>query len=596
MAIKYLEHKWQKITAAILMLLLFLITVVAFFVNRYWSPILAEKVRSTVLESTGGLYRANFTEANLHIVQGKLIIHNFRLTPDMAVYNNRLRTGLAPNNLYTLKVKRIELKHIHPLLLYFHKKLDIGKIVLSAPELQMSYQLNQKHDTVAKNQLNTWQRIKGMLKSVHIGQVMLNDVKFMYKDYSGNELNISELKEMNLLGKDLLIDSTTQQDSSRYLYFKDIQLELNNFSQPAGNGLYHYKIKQLTYSSLTTKLQAYGVALIPAHDSVFTKQNINTWFSFDADTLRLNKFDFRTYNKYRLLNASKLFLSRCNLVLNTGPKSQGSKSNRLLSFPHVAVHNLNNNFTLDTAELQRVHITYKAYGKKSGKQGWISFNNTNGTIYNITNNADALRKNNLTRIQLQSYLMNSGFLQLECSLNLTDSARSYSYKGSVYQMNMDNFNDAAMPFALVKITSGKLNKLDFDIEANRYASKGSLTFLYQDLKVHILRMDTAANKYRHRAIASLFANALIVKRNNPDYLGSLPRIIPINIKRQPNTPFFKAIWQTLSTGIKASAGYDKVMEEDVRQRIAQHMAYKNKRQMKKALRKKRRAMRNQRRR
>ena len=76
MAIKFLEHKWQKALAVVLLIFLFLITVVAYFVNRYWSPILADKVRSTVLTGTDSLYHADFTDADLHIVQGKLVIHN----------------------------------------------------------------------------------------------------------------------------------------------------------------------------------------------------------------------------------------------------------------------------------------------------------------------------------------------------------------------------------------------------------------------------------------------------------------------------------------------------------------------------------------
>lgn len=591
MTIKFLEHKWQKILASVLLVFLFLITVVAYFVNRYWSPILADKVRSTVLTSTDSLYHADFTDADLHIVQGKLVIHNLTLKPDSAVYQRKLRMGLAPNNLYTLKVKRIIFKRIHPLKLYYHKQLDIGQIILSEPQLQVSYQLNQKADTTNKNQPNAWQRIKGILRSAHIGEVMLNDVKFMYKDYSGNALNISELKEMNLLAKDLLIDSTTQTDASRFLYFKDIQLELNNFTRPTDNGLYTYKIKQLQYSTLTSKLYATGVALTPSADSLFLNRKIRTWFSFDTDTLKLNGFDFKKYNKIRLLNARYLLLKRGNFTVFTNPGAQPKKGDRLITFPNVAIHQLKNKFTLDTVELNRIHITYKGYGRKSHKQGMVSYNNTRGHIYNITNEPDALKKNNITRVRLNSYLMGAGPLEAEFTFNLTDSARSYTYKGWVGAMDLEKLNKAVMPFGLVEIKSGWLDKLSFDFKADRYAAKGNVSFLYHNLKVHILKMDTVAQKYRHRAIASLLANALIVKRNNPDKPGDKPRTYNINYVRQPDTPFFKSVWKTLGIGIKASAGYDDATEKEVKQHIAQHMADKERRRVKKALRQQRRAIR-----
>jgi hypothetical protein len=498
MTFKFLKHKWQKTLAAVLLVLVFLITIVAYFANRYWSPILAGKVRSVVLTSTGGLYHAHFTDAELHIVQGKLIIYNLSLKPDPQVYQRQLKQRTAPNNLYTLKVKRIVFKNIHPFKLYFDNLLDIGSITLSEPELQLSYRLNRNADSVAGKKLNAWQRIKGIFKSIHIKKVMLNDVKFMYKDYSGNQLNISELREANLLGKDLLIDSTTQNDPLRTYYFKDIQVELNNFSRPSDNGLYEYKIKQLQYSTLTSQLYANGVALVPAHDSVFINRKIRTWFLFNTDTLRLSNFDFKTYNKYRSLNASKLELSRSNLMVTANPGAQSHKGNRLLTFPNVAIHQLKSDFKLDTVDLHRMHITYKGFGKKSHKQGMVSFNNTTGAILNVTNNQAALEKNNLMQIRLNSMLMDEGSMDLEMTLNLTDSARSYAYKGSVGTMDLEKLNKATMPFGLVEITSGTLDKLSFDIKANRNTSKGNVSFLYHNLKIHILKIDTLTSRYKQR--------------------------------------------------------------------------------------------------
>jgi hypothetical protein len=594
MTSKFLKHKWQKLLATVLLVFLLLITVVAYFVNRHWSPILAERVRNAVLESSDSLYHANFTDAELHIVQSKLVIHNLTLTPNEAVYKRLLKMGVAPNNLYTIKVKRLVFKNIHPLKLYYHRQLDIGQIILSAPELQVSYTLNRKRDSTT-NGPNAWQRIKGMLKWVHVKEVLLNDVKFTYKDYSGNELNISELKEMNLTGKELLIDSTTQKDSSRFYYFKDLQVELNNFSRPSDNGLYQYRIKQLQYSTLTSQLQAFGVGLIPAPDSVFINRKVRSWFHFDTDTLKLNGFDFKTYNKYRILHASHLLLKRGNLVIFANPAALAPrKGNRLLTFPNVAIHQLKNDFTLDTVNLNHLNITYKGYGKRSHKQGMVSYNNTNGYIYNITNNTAALLKNNILRMQLSSYLMDSGLLQADLTFNLTDSARSYAYKGSVGPMDLGKLNKATMPFALVKITSGDLDQLVFDIKADQNVSSGNVTMLYHDLKIHVLKMDTVDNLYRHRGMASLFANALIVKRNNPDKPGGMPRSFNVTYMREPNTAFFKTVWETLSKGINASAGYNEAMQKEVKRHIAQRKADKIASSAKKVLRDRRRAKRKRR--
>ncbi|MDB5001361.1 MAG: hypothetical protein JWR76_2438, partial [Mucilaginibacter sp.] len=114
MALKFLKHKWQRISSIVLLVLVVLVLIPAVFINRYWSPILADKVKSELLASTDSLYKVDFTNAELHILQGKIVIYDIKLRPDTAIYNRKKKQGLAPNNLYELQVKKLVVSHIHP--------------------------------------------------------------------------------------------------------------------------------------------------------------------------------------------------------------------------------------------------------------------------------------------------------------------------------------------------------------------------------------------------------------------------------------------------------------------------------------------------
>src|ERR1700749_4975895 len=109
MGIKLWKHKWQKRLLIFFLIFFGVILILAFFVNLYWSPILAGKVKSAVLTSSDSLYTADFSDAELHIIRGEIDIYNITLKPDTAVYNRRKRAHLAPNNLVELRVKRIKL-------------------------------------------------------------------------------------------------------------------------------------------------------------------------------------------------------------------------------------------------------------------------------------------------------------------------------------------------------------------------------------------------------------------------------------------------------------------------------------------------------
>src|SRR3569623_750624 len=308
MAINLFKNKKHKIGLTIFLVLIGIVLILAFVVNQYWSPILAKKVKSVVYTSSEGLYIIDFSDAKLHILRGELDIYNITLKPDTAVYNQRLKAHLAPNNQVELHVKRLIISHIPPFILYFQHKLEIGRIVLSEPELNVSYQQNHLKDTVVKDRRTLYKKISASLKSIHIGDIILGDVKLKYQDYSGTKLAISELKEMNLSATDLLIDSASQTDKSRVLYCRDIVAELNNYTGQSGNGLYKYKIKSLRLSTKTSRLDVQGLDLKPVRPDVFFKNSEKDRFSVHLDTLRIDHFDYLGYHKYRVLNASHMSL------------------------------------------------------------------------------------------------------------------------------------------------------------------------------------------------------------------------------------------------------------------------------------------------
>ncbi len=588
MAITLLKHRRHKMLLAFLLTFSALILILAFLVNLYWSPILASKVKSIVLTSSDGLYTVGFSDAKLHVIRGEIDIYNLTLKPDTAVYNRRMKNHLAPNNLIELHVKRLVLSHMHPYKLYFSNQLDIGRITLEEPELKVSYQLNHTKDTIIKDKRTTWQKISKSLRSIHIGQISLNDVKFKYEDYSGNKVAVSELKEMNLSATDLLIDSATQTDKSRLLYCKDIFTELNDYSGKTSNGLYSYKIKSIRLSTQTSKLNIEGLDLQPVKADVFFNKTMHDRFKIHLDSLQLNNFDFQSYHKFRIINASCMILSHGSLEIINNPNKNLTEIDRIKSFPNFGLKQLKADLNIDTISAQHINISYTEFNKKSNKTGTITFNDSKGQILNVTTNKTLLQKNNISTARVSSDFMNKGKIDVLFAFNLTDTNASYSYKGSVGPMNLQALNPAIMPLALIKINQGTLTRMDFDINANSKISKGKVAVLYKDLKVTVLKADTNNDRFKHMTIASLFANVMVIKHDNPDNEGEQPRSFYVIYNRPKDSPFFKTIWHTLLTGIKPSAGLNEKMQQNVKAIIAEQKLHKQERIIKKAQRKQKR--------
>ena len=586
MTTKLIKHTWQKVVLATVVIITAVALLLAVLINVYFSPILAEKVKTAVLKGTDSLYKIDFSDAKLNILKGEIVISDIHFRPDTEVYDRHKKLNTAPNNLTELRVKRSVATHVHPFKFFFSKKLDIDQIVLSAPVVRVSYELNKGKDTTTVDQNAIWKKMSKTLHSAHVGRIMLNDIKFTYDDHSGKKLATSKLQEMDLRAEDLLIDSTTQTDRSRLFYCKDIITQLHNYKGRTADGSYTYSIKLLKLSTRTAQLNVEGIAIEP--DKNYYSKSRKDRYKINLDSAQLNNFDFLTYQKKRILNASSLLFSRGTIDIFKNPNKKDIYKDKINSFPHVALFRSGVDMKIDTIFIKHLNVIYGELNKKAGKSGAISFYNTNGRFLNVTTNKTALQKNNIATVKLHSRFMDHGDFDVFFTFNLTDKASSYSYKGRLGAMDLRNINTATVPLALAKITSGKLKEFTFNVKGNRKGAQGRIQVLYNDLRVKLLKADTANERLKGKTIMSLFANLFIIKDNNPDAPGDIPRSAQVVYTRPINFPFWKTVWKTLLAGIKNNIGMDEKAEQAATKMIDERAIKKAQRKQKRAERKRQR--------
>ena len=138
MATTFLKHRWQKIALIVIGALVLLTVVAVLLINSFLAPKLSAKLKEAVLKGTDSLYTINYSDLDLNVLQGKAVLYNITFKPDTAVYHRMKKRGAAPNSLYELNVKRLVISNAHPFELSFKKKVNIGRITLNEPEIQIS--------------------------------------------------------------------------------------------------------------------------------------------------------------------------------------------------------------------------------------------------------------------------------------------------------------------------------------------------------------------------------------------------------------------------------------------------------------------------
>ena len=561
MATTFLKHRWQKILLTVIGALVLLTIVAVLFINSFLAPKLSAKLKEAVLKGTDSLYTINYSDLDLNVLQGKAVLYNITFKPDTAVYHQMKKRGAAPNSLYELHVKRLVISNAHPFELYFEKKMNIGRITLNEPEIQISKYDDKATDTAKKDKRTLYQKIAKTFKMVHVGEILFTNINYKQKNYTGPKLAVSELKEMDVKATNLLIDSATQTDTSRFLYCKDVTTELKNYSSKSADGLYTFKVKSVKLSTQTKNLRIAGIDLKPVDRTVFFQKSKKDRFTLHLDSVQLNNFDYITYQKSQSIDIKKLVIDKGYYEVFSNYNGPLKTTDRLVTFPHWAIrHAVKTTLNIDTLDLKHMQFVYSQLNKTSKKFGHLKFTNITGRFLNLTNRADMLKKNNIATANLTSYFMGKAKLDVRFVFNLNDATYNYAYKGHLAPMNLSDVNPVLMPLSMVKITEGRLTSFDFDVHSTQKVSKGTVSFLYHDLKVDVLRPD-----YTKKTLISALANAVILKHDNPDDGNKTPRLANEVYIRPANFPFFKTVWHVLLNGIKNCAGVGPAQEKKLSQ-------------------------------
>ncbi|MNQ57955.1 hypothetical protein D3C85_721270 [compost metagenome] len=131
---RYRVLKW--ITGTLLGVFLVLAGI-AWFLNVKSRPMLTSRIKTLLYTSTDSLYTISFTKVSTNIFTGNATLQNVKIIPDQKRYKELIALKRAPNNLYTVSLKKLVVKRFHPLTLYRERKLQLEEVLFDKPEVSM---------------------------------------------------------------------------------------------------------------------------------------------------------------------------------------------------------------------------------------------------------------------------------------------------------------------------------------------------------------------------------------------------------------------------------------------------------------------------
>ncbi|MDP3466829.1 MAG: hypothetical protein Q8S11_00740 [Daejeonella sp.] len=576
---KVLFRRWIML---VLMVPIFLISVAAVYLNYYWKPILTQRIKEAIDRSTDGLYRIEFQNIRVNFVTGRLDVSNIRFIPDTLVYEKMKVDSIAPRHLYEVEIGELILKRIQPWKIYSSGKLEISAIEIDRPTLKVVFSKTRNTKSSTEEDLRTaYQHLSPYLNSVKIGNIIFRNADFKYVDHSAEGgSRITELKDLYLRISDLLIDSASQFDRSRLYYTKDIYAELLGYKTITADGNYNLQFSEFKASTAGRYAYIKGFRLLPK----FSEMEFSRRFKFQKnrysahfEDISLNNVDYKLLNRDRRLIASSLTLNKGKMSVFLNRGRPDSLRDRGVNFPQLALRRFQLDTTIDTVLLKDSHVNYSEYNPDSRRKGTLSFGGINGSIVNLTNDSLNLIKNKFSDVKLTSLLMDRGRLDIAMKFNLPDPAGAFQFSGKLGKLDAEMFNSAIRPLSLIEVKSGFINEMNFNGRGSIKGVRGSLTCYYNDLKITLLETRENSSRLKRKGIASIFANILIIKDDNP-MKGQPVRRAAFYYARPEHSSFFNMIWKGFAEALLNTIGFDAATQAEIAARLRKMEIERNNRE------------------
>lgn len=385
-----------------------------------------------------------------------------------------------------------------------------------------------------------------LIDEAQIGGIKLAGTKIIVK-------NPDDVKEPPFIINDVTFSA------SKVLSLSDgstINNLINNAEWELSAGSFAFVTKEKLYQFSAAGLQLNNKAGTIKIKQVLLKPLVTEAEFVKLSTVQRDRLDFNFSNIFlKGVNFKKLVSSKI-LEIETASLQPVLKISddrtlpfntvsRVGKYPQQALAQLAFPFFIKKIIVNNGAVFYTEKARKSEMTGTPDFTHINAVINNVTNIPAKINANKIMRVNATAVFLGIASIKTQwlLPLNLHDSV--FTISGEVGPMDATVLNKITEPLGMVSIKKGKINKLVFDIKCNNYKAEGTATFLYNDLKVKVLKMTD--DELKKRGLVTFLANTLI-KNDNPNnnnvYVGN------IDFKRDIYKSFFNLLWKSIFDGVK----------------------------------------------
>jgi len=535
-------------------ILLIVLTIGFFIWRNYKYKLVNRKLDNLVTGKSKGLYQLSYQHLIIDEALGNISAEEVELIPDSLVYLKLIEQKTAPESLFYIRIPKLMISGVKTPKALLNKEISahIIRIQDAEIEIRMGKGRNDKR-TDFKTILASeqYRQLLGKLNSITADSVVLENARLTLVDKDSKNIRC-RASGLSIRFAGIAIDSSKQKDSSRMLFSNDQAVHCNQLEVPTKNKVYDFRISGLDYNSQTAQLHTEQVRLVPSQsETEFASANK---YSKDRFNIAIGHVDIIHLNRQALLRqelvADSLILSNASIRIFRDKSVQHDSVDRTNDYPQQAIMRLSLPIYIKKIIARDSYIEYKEKNDKSDSSGKVSFFHVYASINNVTNIHDSILKDHQMRLHFESSFLNATSFTANINMRLNDRQGRFQLDAKLGEMPAVTLNPLLKPMALAELEKGKINSLQYRMEATNTKARGTLVMKYDDLKIKLLKKDEDKNKYKTKFLPTLAAGVLL-KDSNP--LHNKMRIGHVDYTRDIHRSMFNLMWKSLFAGIKQVA-------------------------------------------
>lgn len=516
--------------------------------NLFKNQIIRQELELLVEEKSQGLYRVAYDSLLLDEISGRLHVSNIKVTYDSLVYETLEQ---KPSMLMDISIKGIEVEGVKTPKALIHQSIDGRLVKLIQPRIKIIY--TGEHTRVSPDK-EIYEQVLGDLKSIQLDSLYVLDAHLsttLLRDSSKRRFHIEHV-DMGL--QDIIIKEDEVPDSNRILFSTSAWAQCGAFNWSMPGTPYQMRVDSLYFHSAPSLIYVQGFHLKPqwSEEEFVQRQPYQT----DRFDFSFHDIFFTGVNVPALMNeeilVEQIEVQKADLKIYRDLNIPRDTFNRTGKYPHQQLVKVGIPFHVQQLTLRNTFVEYKEKNQRTQMSGKVQFHHTLANIHYLSNIPDSTAVHPYMDADITTRFLNTAPFNVRWRFYLFDTAGRFDVNASLGSMPATRLNQISKPMGPASVASGNIDGLQVDFKGNNHQLTGTVTFLYNGLKIEVLKKDEGQGRLKKRGLATFLAN-IIVKNQNPTGKQD-PVVIQIKEPRDTNRSIFALIWKGIFKGVKETAG------------------------------------------